>query len=145
MFQQVVLDTGPLVAFIDQRDRWHSWSAAELSKIESPLLTCEAVISEACFLVRTVYGGKDAIMGLLEDGLIQIPFRLAEEHSDIRELLNRYQSVPMSLADACLVRMSEMLVRSTVLTLDSDFGIYRMHRNQVIPLIYPSDLEERNP
>lgn len=137
MRRRVLLDTGPLVAFLNRRDGFHSWVTGELATIEPPLLTCEAVISEACFLLRNVYGSQDAPISLLNTGLIQIPLRLNEEAEPIRELLTRYQSVPMSLADACLVRMAEQYLDSSVLTLDSDFRIYRKNRNQMIPVIMP--------
>lgn len=107
MRQQVLLDTGPLVAAVNRRDRFHQWSKTEWEQIAPPLLTCEAVITEACFLLRSVYGGQKAVMSLMERGVIQIPFHLEKEVERVRELLHRYQSVPMSLADACLVRMAE--------------------------------------
>lgn len=103
------------------------------------MLTCEAVITEASFLLRNVYGGQKAVMFLIERGLVQIRFCLEEEVNRVGELLNRYQSVPMSLADACLVRMAEQYPSSYVLTIDSDFNIYRQQRSQIIPVIMPSD------
>lgn len=139
MRQQVLLDTGPLVALVNRRDRFHSWVKTEWAQIEPPLLTCEAVITEASFLLRSVYGGQKAVMSLIERGIIQIPFRLEEEVDRVGELLNRYQSVPMSLADACMVRMAEQYASSSVLTIDSDFNIYRQERNQLIPVIMPSN------
>lgn len=139
MRQQVLLDTGPLVASLDRRDYFHSWVTTELTTIEPPLLTCEAVISEACFLLRNVYPGQEAVISLINARIIQIPFRLDEEASYISELLTRYQSVPMSLADACLVRMAEQYMGSNLLTLDSDFRIYRKNRSQIIPVIMPKN------
>lgn len=140
MRRWVLLDTGPLVAAIDRRDLFHGWVTAELATIASPFLTCEAVLSEACFLLRNVYGGQEALISLVNSGALHIPFRLNEEFFRIGELLTRYQSVPMSLADACLVRMSEQYSGSSLLTLDSDFIIYRKNRNEVIPVIMPKDL-----
>lgn len=140
MRQRVLLDTGPLVAAIDRRDRFHDWVAAELTTIASPLLTCEAVLSEALFLLRNVYGGQEALISLVNTGAIHIPFHLNEEFTRIGELLTRYQSVPMSLADACLVRMFEEYSGSSVLTMDSDFIIYRKNRNEIIPVIMPQDM-----
>jgi len=137
MRRRVLLDTGPLVAYLKRQDRFHGWVTAELANIEPPLLTCEAVLSEACFLLRNVYGGQEAVISLLNTGLIQIPFRLHEESGSIRELIARYQSVPMSLADACLVRMAEQYSEGNILTLDSDFLIYRKNRNEIIPVIMP--------
>lgn len=132
-----LIDTGPIVALIDQRDRWHDWAIQALQPLAPPLYTCEAVISEAYFLLGRTNNGKTALLGLLTDGLVQIPWQLSEDLTPIRELLLRYQSVPMSLADACLVRMAEQFPGATVITLDSDFSIYRMHRNQPIPTLMP--------
>ena len=140
MRQRVILDTGPLVAFINRRDRFHQWVRTEWDTIEPPLLTCEAVLAEACFLLQNVYGGKETVISLVNTGVVHVPFRLNEEVVRIGELLTRYQSVPMSLADACLVRMSEQYSGSSVLTMDSDFLIYRKNRNEVIPVIMPQDV-----
>jgi uncharacterized protein len=137
MQRGVLLDTGPLVAVINRRDQFHSWVTAQWANIEPPLLTCEAVISEACFLLRNIYAGQESVINLLKLGVIEIPFKLPEESAIIGELIKTYQSVPMSLADACLVRMSEMYVDSFLLTFDSDFLIYRRHKNQAIPVIMP--------
>lgn len=139
MRQQVLLDTGPLVALVNRRDRFHQWVKTEWKQIEPPLLTCEAVITETCFLLQSIYGGHKGVMALIERGVIQIPFRLEKEVNRVGELLHRYQSVPMSLADACLVQMAEQYASSYLLTIDSDFNIYRKDRNQTIPVIMPSD------
>ena len=138
MRQQVLLDTGPLVALVNRRDRFHGWVRTEWKQIKPPLLTCEAVITEASFLLRSVYGGQKAVMSLIEQGIIQIPFRLVEEVDRVGELLSRYQSVPISLADACMVRIAEQYASSFLLTIDSDFNIYRKEKNQLIPIIMPS-------
>ncbi|MEH2072401.1 MAG: PIN domain-containing protein [Nostoc sp.] len=135
MRKKVLLDTGPLVAFINNRENSHDWAVNQWKNIQPPLLTCEAVIIEACFILRDFYGGQDAVMSLLDTGIIQISFRLSDEIGTVRELLKRYQNVPMSLADACLVRMSELINGSSVLTLDSDFRIYRKNKNEMMDLI----------
>jgi uncharacterized protein len=137
MKQPVLLDTGPLVAFINPRDNFHAWAKEQWSDIHVPLLTCEAVITEVCFLLRNVPQGEDAVMRLLESRIVQICFQLDSEAVTIRQLLSRYQSVPMSLADACLVRMSELYDNSLLLTLDSDFIIYRKNQNQTIDVSLP--------
>jgi len=100
-------------------------------------LTCEAVITEACFLMRKLYPGSEAVLLLMERGVVEIGFDLNQEFREIQKLITRYQSVPMSLADACLVRMSEQFLGSSILTLDSDFTIYRKHNHQPIPVIMP--------
>ncbi|ASC72993.1 hypothetical protein XM38_039540 [Halomicronema hongdechloris C2206] len=135
----LIIDTGPLVAIINRRDQWHEWAVNELSLIQPPLFTCEAVISEAHFLLGRVHNGREALMGLLADRLVQIPWQLSEELDSVRKLLQRYRSVPMSLADACLVRMAEQYSGSKVFTIDGDFRIYRMDRDQIIPAIIPED------
>lgn len=132
-----MLDTGPLVALINPRDQMHQWVTSEWSTIAKPLLTCEAVVAEACFLLQNVYRGEEGVMILIETGIIKVPFRLNEDATAIKVLQSRYKSVPMSFADACLVRMSELFSESSLLTLDSDFVIYRKNINQVIPVIRP--------
>ena len=140
MKKQVLLDTGVLVAFINKREKYHSWAIQEWKMVKPPLLTCESVITEACFLLQDVYKGKYSVMELINRKTIEIPFHLDDEIENIRELMRRYENVPMSLADACLVRMSELIKGSSVLTLDSDFRIYRKHKNQIIDLIISDDI-----
>ncbi|MEW6366458.1 MAG: PIN domain-containing protein [Acidobacteriota bacterium] len=140
MKQVVLFDTGPLVAFINARDKYHEWAKAQLAEIRPPLWTCEAVLSEACFLLRETPRGPAAVLELLERGLVEVPFHIGMDPRAVRNLLARYASVPMSLADACLVRMSEAHTGSTVFTLDGDFRIYRRSGRQVIPLRIPDDL-----
>jgi predicted nucleic acid-binding protein len=135
----VLLDTGPWVAFLNRRDQYHAWVTAQFARLRPPLLPCEAVVSETCFLVRTLHGGPEAALAFLERGVAQVPFRLQYEHIAIKALLARYADVPMSLADACLVRMSEQYPNSVVSTCDSDFRHYRRHRRQRIPIIMPDE------
>jgi predicted nucleic acid-binding protein len=136
--RQVILDTGPLVALLNRRDTYHQWAKAQFALIEPPLATCEAVISEACFLLRTVHPGPRVVLDLLARGVVHIPFRLADEADPIRQLLQKYASVPMALADACLVRMSEQNAHASVITLDDDFRIYRKAGRRSIPTIMPT-------
>lgn len=133
----VLLDTGPLVSFINRRERHHGWVAALFGDLAPPLETCESVLSEACFLLRRYPGGTDAVMALVERGVVSPSFRLVQEQGRVRRLLKRYQETPMSLADACLVRMSELIPDSAVMTLDADFKVYRRHGREVIPLMAP--------
>jgi predicted nucleic acid-binding protein len=122
--RQIILDTGFLVALLNRTEKYHSWVKSQLSKISSPMITCEPVITEACFLLQTIHGGEKAILDLVNRKKLQIPFVLTDESLLIQTLMQRYQSVPMSLADACLVRMTEIYSDSILLTLDSDFRIY---------------------
>lgn len=136
----VLLDTGPLVALLKRRDRYHDWARQEVATVSPPLLTCESVLSEACFLLRKEPDGRAAVLELLRRGLVAVAFDLDRETAAVQKLLARYGNVPMDLADACLVRLAELTAGSVLLTLDSDFRIYRMHGRQVIPVRMPSEL-----
>ena len=105
-----------------------------------PFLTCEAVISESCFLLKHYENGIDNVLKLIERNLLAMPFRLEDELSSIKILLGKYANIPMSLADGCLVRMAEQNADSVICTLDSDFKIYRKDRRKVIPTIIPADI-----
>ena len=133
----VLIDTGPLVAFLNRRDHYHMWASSQLARMTPPLLTCEAVISETCFLLRFLPSGPIAVLELINRGLLQMTFRLGDEIVRIKGFMMRYANVPMSLADACLVRMAEQYPGSPLFTCDSDFSIYRKNRRQVIPTIMP--------
>lgn len=109
----------------------------QLARLPPSLITCEAVLTEAAFLLRGTRGGSDRLMELVERGMLTCPFELSAEAPHVRRLMKRYADVPMSLADACLVRMSEERPHSSVMTLDSDFRRYRKLGRQVIPLICP--------
>ena len=137
MRQQVIVDTGPIVALLDRRDRDHGWAVAQFADITPPLLTCESVMSEGCFLLDQTTAGSGAVLQMLIRGALAISFRLDEHAREVHALREKYADVPMSVADASLVRMAELLSRSPVLTLDRDFKLYRKHGRHVIPLISP--------
>lgn len=104
------------------------------------MLTCEAVLTEAAFLLKREGKEGDFHFELLEREILKIGLRVAEERVDLRALMHRYRNRPMSLADACLVRMSEMYGESEIFTLDADFLIYRRHGNKVISTRMPKQL-----
>jgi len=132
-----LLDAGPLVAYLSDRDKWHAWAVKQFASLRPPLLTCEAVLSEACFLAQRD-GGKPAdVLRLLQRGAFQIAFDLETETSALEALMERYADTPMSLADACLVRLSELHRDCRVFTLDSHFSRYRRNARQLIPLLAP--------
>lgn len=138
MSPPVVLDAGPLVAILNRNDQFHVWATAQLSGIHEEIITCEAVIVEACFLLRHVSGAASQLMSLLEERVVTLEFELRRHLPHVSELMRKYADTPMSLADACLVRMTELHARTRVFTLDSDFKLYRRHGRQTIPLIYPA-------
>ncbi len=137
---RVIVDTGPIVALLNKRDAHHAWVREVLDTVRPPLYTCEAVISEACFVLGRFAGSSQAVLELVAGGAIAIDFVLADEIEAVSALTKRFASVPMSVADACLVRMTELEADSVVLTLDSDFRVYRRNRRQVVPMIMPKPL-----
>jgi uncharacterized protein len=133
----ILLDTGPWVALHCRDDAFHGWAREQFAQINSPLLTCEAVVAETCFLLAR--GGHDPAkaLALVARGVVRVGMVLNEEIVPVQSLFERYDNVPASLADACLVRMSELFERCRVFTLDADFHIYRRHGRKVIPLLCP--------
>ena len=134
----VIVDTGPLVALLNRRERHHAWAARTMDGIEPPIFTCEAVLSEACFLLQDTNGGPDAVMELVARGIVRSDFRVVAEVDAVRTLMKKFATVPMSLADACVVRMTELEQKSVVVTLDSDFKVYRRNKRQVVPTLMPA-------
>ncbi|MGH8017362.1 MAG: type II toxin-antitoxin system VapC family toxin [Opitutaceae bacterium] len=132
-----LLDAGPLAAFIDARDRDHAWSKRELGKLKPPLITCEAVLSETLFLLSGDPAAPQKIATLFERGLLVSHPLFDQDAGAVLGLMQTYRDRPMSLADGCLVRLSEKIRGSVVVTLDSDFTVYRRHRRQAIPVRCP--------
>lgn len=133
----VLADAGAIVGLIRPRDQWHEWTINAANQLSPPLYTCETVIAEACFLVRDLWPAQQRILGMLSDGFLKIEFSFAPEIERIYELMEKYSDLRMSLADACLVRMSEIHDNAAVFTVDQDFLIYRKHGRKKIPLISP--------
>jgi predicted nucleic acid-binding protein len=135
--EKVLVDTGPIVAILIPKDQHHQWAKEQFSVLLPPLLTCEAVLSEAQFIVHRLGGNPIAVLEMVTKGVLNLAFSLEAETERLIKLQRSYQNVPMTLADACLVRMSELHTQSRVLTTDSDFRIYRRHSRQVISLLAP--------
>lgn len=133
----VLIDTGPLVSFLVSGLHHHSWAVEQWKRLEPPLLTCEPVLTEAAFLLNREGSETDRLFTLLERGVLRVALSVEDEQADLRALIRRYRNRPMSLADACLVRLSEIHTGARVFTLDSDFRIYRRHGNKVIPVLMP--------
>jgi predicted nucleic acid-binding protein len=132
-----IVDTGPLVAFFDRAERHHRWVAERVEELDAPLLVCEPVLTEATYLLAPYAGAQGALFNLLHSGALSIGFRLEEHFDAVGRLLQKYRDRPMSLADACVVRMAEIHERHAVMTLDSDFVVYRKHGRTPLTLIQP--------
>lgn len=137
MGSALILDTGPLVALLCRDDKHHVWAKQQFSLYPGPFLTCESVISESCFLLHKKGFDPAKVLSLIDRGVIQLPFSLDEQIGSVHALFERYDNVPASLADACLIRMSELYDPCQVVTLDSDFHVYKRHGRKAIPLITP--------
>ncbi len=131
----IIADTGPIVALLNRRDTFHVWARDLFARSKPPHATCDAVLTEACHLLGP--SGADAVMALGERGFLVATFRIESEWRAVRALMKRYVNVPMSFADACLVRMSELDPTARIATLDGDFRIYRRNGRQVIATLMP--------
>ena len=135
---KTLLDTGPLVAFYSTRDVWHEWVMEQMGNITPPLLTCEPVLAESCFLLARDGGSPRTVLRALQEGIVQVALHTQTEAAALEILMSRYLDTPMSLADACLVRLSELHANCRIFTLDRHFTRYRRHGRQVIPLLFPN-------
>lgn len=136
---RALVDAGVLVALIERREAHHEWAADQARRVLAPMLTCESVLSEACFLLRATTGGVESLWRMIDGGGVQIAFSLAAEAAVVKRLMMKYRDLPMSLADACLVRMSELFPAHLVFTLDHHFRVYRKHRRMLVPLLMPAN------
>ena len=134
---RVLVDTGPIVAYLNRRDRHHAWTVECWKALTDPLWTCEAVVSEAVFLLQSEGADLNPILQLIERDLVRLDFVIDDHRPDVFRLLRKYRDRPMSVADACLVRMAELADQSQVFTTDRDFLVYRRKGRHTIPLLSP--------
>jgi uncharacterized protein len=129
MMTVTLIDAVPLTALLNPNDERHSWARETVDQLAGPLLTSEPALTESLHLLRRDGCDADELFALTQAGLVSIGLRFDDEQTALRELMRRYRSVPMSLADATLVRLSELHRDCRVFTLDTDFRIYRRHGN----------------
>lgn len=134
---KILLDSGPLVGFVSETDQYHRWALETWNRLYEPLWTCEAVLSETIFLLQSDGVAIDSLLELFERELVKLNFAVSAHQSDIWELLRKYADQPMSLADACLVRMAELNPNCQIFTTDRDFLVYRRKGRSMIPLLAP--------
>jgi uncharacterized protein len=135
MARNVLVDAGFLVALLNNRDTHHQWAVTQADGLPPPWSTCEAVLSEAYHLLGQ--RGAPSLGTMLRRRALVLAFELAENVGPVTKLMEKYSDVPMSLADACLVRMTETLADPIILTTDKDFRVYRRHSRQVVPCVTP--------
>ena len=125
----VLLDTGVIVALLDRSERLHRACAGAVRELKAPLITCEAVIAESCYLLRNLSGASEAVIENVAAGIFQIPFQLSRESAGLKRVLRKYRDRNIDLADACLICLADEFGTAEILSLDQDFLIYRWGKN----------------
>ena len=133
----VLLDTGAIVALLDKNERHHRSCLSALEAVAAPLVTCEAVITESCYLLRSLPGAPKAILENVVAGTFQIPFQLSRAAAHIQRVLRKYKDREVDFADACLIHLANEFHSGEILTLDHDFEIYRWSVNKPFHLLIP--------
>jgi predicted nucleic acid-binding protein len=132
-----IADTGFLVAFANRNDRHHEWAVRVAESVTEPLLTCEAVLAESAFHL----GSVSVVLAMMREGLMTLAFDCRDHLPQLATLAERYANRHPDLADLCLVRMSELHPRHSVITIDrQDFRVYRRNKREMIPLVCPPDV-----
>jgi len=131
----VLLDTGVIVALLDRSEKLHLACVQAIDSVEAPLITCEAVIAEACYLLRNLPGAAESVIENVAAGNFQIPFQISREAVGVKQILRKYRDRRIDLADACLIRLADEFETPDILTLDSDFDVYRWGRNKVFRVL----------
>ena len=124
----VLLDSSVLVALLDRSERYHQRCVTAVQELEAPLVTCDAVVAESCYLLRGMPPAVDAILENVARGVYRIPFQLSRTAAEVARIMRKYSDVPADLADACLIYTAGQLGVGEILTLDHDFEIYRWGR-----------------
>lgn len=125
-----LLDTGVIVALLDRSEKFHQACSEAVRSLEAPLVTCEAVIAESCYLLRNLPGAPEAVIENVVAGIFQLPFQLSREAAAIKQVLRKFRDRGIDLADACLIRLADEFETADILTLDKDFQIYRWGKNK---------------
>jgi len=137
--QPVLLDTGVIYALLDRREWAHEKCIRALENLHRPLITCEAVIMESCYLLRRSPQAVQSVIANVESGVFTIPFQLSRTAQQIQTILKKYRDTPADFADACLVQMADELDTGDILTLDSDFVHYRWRKTRHFRMLIPLD------
>ncbi len=131
---KAIADTGFVVAFGNRDDRHHAWALDLAKTITEPLLTCEAVLAESAFHL----GSSAYVLNLIEDEMLKVAFDCTRNLEQLKKLAERYEDRKPDLADLCLIRMSELYPRHTVITVDEgDFRVFRRNKRETIPILCP--------
>jgi predicted nucleic acid-binding protein len=136
----VLLDTGFIVALLDRSENFHKACARAVREVRAPLVTCEAVITESCYLLRNLSGASEAVIENVAAGIFEVPFQLSRDTAGVKQVLRKYEDRKIDLADACLIRLADQFGTADILTLDQDFAVYRWGKNKPFRVLPSSDL-----
>ena len=131
----VLLDTGAIVALLDRSEKYHEACAKTVQGLYRPLITCEAVIAESCYLLRNLRGASEAVIENVVAGVFQVPFQLSRDAPGVKQILRKYRDRKIHFAGACLIQLADELRTGEILTLDRDFAIYRWGRNKTFQIL----------
>lgn len=131
----VLLDTSVVVALFDRSEKRHAECVAAIENLEQPLVTCEAVIAESCYLLRKVTGAPETILENVEQSIFQVPFQLSQSAGAVKRIMRKYRDLPVDFADACLIHLADAVNTGKILTFDSDFLAYRWRQTRAFDLL----------
>jgi uncharacterized protein len=134
-----LLDSGVIVGLLDRSEAHHNRCVTALEGLEGPLVTCEPVVAESCYLLRGLPGAAETVLENVERGIFQIPFQLSRSATLVRTVMRKYRDLPVDFADACLVQLADELSTGDILTLDRDFELYRWRRTRPFHLLVALD------
>ena len=126
----ILLDTGVIVALLDRSEQFHQRATNGIAELKMPLITCEPVIAETCYLLRQLRGAAETVLENVAAGIFQIPLQLSASAGDVRRILYKYRDQNIDLADACLIHLANEFGTGEILTLDGDFEVYRWGRDK---------------
>jgi predicted nucleic acid-binding protein len=131
----VLIDTGVIVALLDRSENFHQRCTEAVRELQAPLVTCEAVIAESCYLLRNLTGAPEAVIENVAAGIFLTPFQLSRDSAGVRRILRKYRDRRIDFADACLIRLADEFSTGDILTLDKDFLVYRCGKTKPFCLL----------
>jgi predicted nucleic acid-binding protein len=137
MASQILIDSGPLIAFFSSSEKYHRWVLGQMSDMNGDLITSESVLSEVVFLLKTHPKALNAISSLVGQGILRIDQAFSESPTECIELVHKYSDLPSSVADVSLVYLHSKLKNSVIFTLDSDFLVYKDKSGKPLRLVAP--------
>lgn len=133
----VLVDTGPIIALIDNRDSYHTWAASKIDTFENPMITNTAVVVEVLFILKRLNKNANRFFGFVNEGIIKVKNPYPNNAELIHSMYSKYADLPASFADICLLSMIKQSKETKLFTIDSDFLIYHDSKGKPLNLISP--------